>query len=532
MILPRNHIERLLFLLAALLFPVLGFAQYPQPTSLSASPNFIYLPAYYSLCAGNGAYMTLDIVYSFSGGGGGPIYGWPSLGSGGCASIYADQTTALGTYYFTAAKNTLNSDWVSVYTYVTTAMRPPDFSISINPGSRAIDQGQSTTYSVSTSGVNGFSSYVWLSLTTALPAGVSASFNPNPVYPANSSTLTLSASSSAPAGSVNFTVHASGGGITHPTSANVTVNLRQPTSLSFSPNAGYAGNTCYTLTAGNGADMAVDLRYLIDVVQYPDATIAMDANGQWRYCLRHDDRTGVYRFIAIKNHLRPDWVNLSPSVNYTLYPPNPTSLSIAPDSVTAGQASYRMTAGNGAGVTLDTRYSVNGGPAVTAYGWPSLGPVSPGSPDGYADVWPVSCTPPGTYSYTQIENSQNGIWVSVAASVGIYSPGPPAITSVTPAAGTQGTNVDVTIRGTNLCAGPAAGLTTTWPGLTFSNVLHGSGFVQATFYISSSASLGNAPVTFTAGGGSTTFAFTVMPPVGLTKEYIYLGPRVIATEAP
>ena len=122
MILPRNHIERLLFLLAALLFPVLGFAQYPQPTSLSATPNLIYLPATYYLCAGNGAYMTLDIVYSFSGGGGGPIYGWPSLGSGGCASIYADQTTALGTYYFTAAKNTLNSDWVSVYTYVTTAI--------------------------------------------------------------------------------------------------------------------------------------------------------------------------------------------------------------------------------------------------------------------------------------------------------------------------------------------------------------------------------------------------------------------------
>src|SRR3989442_5227032 len=99
-------------------------------------------------------------------------------------------------------------------------MRVPDFSITINPGSRAIDQGQSTTYSVSTSGVNGFSSDVWLSMTTVLPAGVSASFNPNPVYPGNSSTLTLSASSSA-AGSVNFTVQASGGGITHSPSANV-----------------------------------------------------------------------------------------------------------------------------------------------------------------------------------------------------------------------------------------------------------------------------------------------------------------------
>src|SRR5437762_6673090 len=105
MILPRNHIERLLFLLGALLFPVLGFAQYPQPTSLSASPSFIYLPATYPLCAGNGAYMTLDIAYSFSGGGGGAMYGWPRLGSGRWAKTYAAQPTTLDTYSFTAASN-------------------------------------------------------------------------------------------------------------------------------------------------------------------------------------------------------------------------------------------------------------------------------------------------------------------------------------------------------------------------------------------------------------------------------------------
>jgi hypothetical protein len=51
------------------------------------------------------------------------------------------------------------------------------------------------------------------------------------------------------------------------------------------------------------------------------------------------------------------------------------------------------------------------------------------------------------------------------------------------------------------------------------------------FNISSTASLGAATVTLTAGGGTTTFTFFVQPPLGLTKEYTHLENGVIAGEA-
>ena len=538
MLLSKLHFRRVLFaLVVPLLFPVLSSAQYPQPEWLGISPSSLYRPGFYTLCAGNGAFMTLDIHYEFSGGGGGPIYGWPSLDGSGCARIYADESTPLGAYYFTAAKNTLNEDWVAMNAQVTIAAPPPppNFSVSIIPVSSTIDQGQSASYSISFSTANGFNSQLSLSITTALPSGVSAWFSPNPAWPAGGSTLTIAASPYATTGSFNFTVQASGGGIIHSTSASATVNPRQPNSISFAPTSGYAGNPpCYTLTVGNAANMTADFRYNLNFSPRPDVSITMDANGQWQYCPGHYDATGQYDFTAVKNHARADWFTLSPAVSYYLWPPKPTSLSISPSSIIGGQ-SYRMTVGNGALVTMNTRFSTNGGLAVTAYNWPSLSAVSPGSPDGQADIVPAPC-PTGIRHFTEIANSLNSVWVSVSASVTVNSAAPPSVTSVTPAGGIRGASVAVTISGSHLCLSSISGLlSTTWPGLTFSNVtIDGYGnAVYATFNISSSASLGNATVTLTAGGGSPlNFTFTVLPPVVSTKEYIYLGPRVIATEVP
>ena len=135
-----------------------GFAQ-PQPTSLSISPSSIVQGQCYTMYVGNGAYMTLDMQYTLNGAAQPPIIGWPTLDGAGTASPCTSSSTPTGNYVFTAIRNTLNTEWVSVYAPITVnPPPPPDFSLSVSPSGATIDQGQTTSYSVYVSPANGFSS--------------------------------------------------------------------------------------------------------------------------------------------------------------------------------------------------------------------------------------------------------------------------------------------------------------------------------------------------------------------------------------
>ncbi len=516
--------------LVVLFFARGGFAQAPQPTSLSLSPATVSQGQCYTVTVGNGANMTLDVQYRFNNGAVQTTLGWPSLNASGQASICTSSSTAVGTYTYVAIRNTLNTTWVTVSATITVT-GPPDFSLSVSPSSRTVDQGQSTSYTVSVSALNGFNSSVSLSV-SGMPAGASASFTANPVAAGGSTTLNVSTSTTASTGSFTLTVTGTGGGLTRSSSATLVINPRQPTSFSFNVSQGYAGNDCYVITVGNGANMTVDLQYTLNGVSQPVASVTMNASGQWSYCLDHYNTVGTYTYTAIKNQLRSTWVTLNPAVSYRVLPPQPTSLTISPASVTAGQGSYRMTVGNGAGVTLDVQYKFNGGATQTTYGWPSLVAVSSGSPNGQADISVGLCTKPGNYVYTAVKNTLNTPWVTVSASVTVNPPAGPAVSSVTPNSGTSDASVAVTMSGSNLCG---VTLSTTWSGLTFSSVAdNGTGnSASATFNIAWSAVAGVATVTLSASGGSTTFAFTVtVPTMTRRKEYIYVGGKLVATEVP
>jgi hypothetical protein len=67
--------------------------------------------------------------------------------------------------------------------------------------------------------------------------------------------------------------------------------------------------------------------------------------------------------------------------------------------------------------------------------------------------------------------------------------------------------------------------------VTVTNVVSNGTSLTATFQISSSAANGQATVTVTTPGGSTTTPFNITTAM-LSKDYIYLGDRVIAVEAP
>jgi hypothetical protein len=97
---------------------------YPQPTSLSVNPGTVRrsLSECYTMTAGNGSNMTLDVQYTLNGVPQQPIIGWPSLNANGQSNpICTSPITPLGTYAFTDIRNTLNSGmpWVQVNAQIT-----------------------------------------------------------------------------------------------------------------------------------------------------------------------------------------------------------------------------------------------------------------------------------------------------------------------------------------------------------------------------------------------------------------------------
>lgn len=99
-----------------------------------------------------------------------------------------------------------------------------DFSLSVTPpASPSAARGNSVSYKVSVAGQFGFPGPVALSLGTALPAGVTAGFNPPSIAPGAISTLTITAATSATLGALPFTVDGSNNALVHSASGAVSI---------------------------------------------------------------------------------------------------------------------------------------------------------------------------------------------------------------------------------------------------------------------------------------------------------------------
>ena len=91
---------------------------------------------------------------------------------------------------------------------------PPDFSLSLAPGSRRIERGASRTFTVSIGSQGGFTGGVTFAV-AGLPSGTSATFTPAVVAAPGSSTLRVTTMSTAPRGKFAFTVSGSGSSGSH-----------------------------------------------------------------------------------------------------------------------------------------------------------------------------------------------------------------------------------------------------------------------------------------------------------------------------
>jgi uncharacterized membrane protein len=120
----------------------------------------------------------------------------------------------------------------------------PGFTLTATPSSMAVMAGSSATTSISVAGTGGFTGTVALAV-SGLPAGVTATFTPASAAGGGTSTLKLTAASSAPVFSGNFTLTGSSGSAAGAATIglSVTLNIAPGFTLSLAPPALTVGLT-------------------------------------------------------------------------------------------------------------------------------------------------------------------------------------------------------------------------------------------------------------------------------------------------
>lgn len=140
-------------------------------------------------------------------------------------TISTSSSTPPGTYPVTISGTYGNITRTVDYSLEVTIVPPVpfNFSISLSPSNGSIVQGESTSTIATATLTSGASQPVSFSC-PGLPSGISCSFNPSSLYPTNSSTLTISASTSTPAGTYSITVNGVSGSITRTANYALKVN--------------------------------------------------------------------------------------------------------------------------------------------------------------------------------------------------------------------------------------------------------------------------------------------------------------------
>ena len=157
----------------------------------------------------------------------------------------------------------------------------PDFTVSATPSSQTVVAGGATSYTITVTPENGFGSSVSFA-TSALPSGVTAAFQPTSVTGPGSTQMSVTTSTSTPAGTYPISVTAAGGGISHTTQVTLVVQAQTPPpagdfTISASPGSlnlkrGATGSFTVTLTSVNGFAGAVSLATVTSPTPGPTGT--------------------------------------------------------------------------------------------------------------------------------------------------------------------------------------------------------------------------------------------------------------------
>ncbi|MBI5362323.1 MAG: proprotein convertase P-domain-containing protein [Planctomycetes bacterium] len=119
--------------------------------------------------------------------------------------------------------DTTDQDFALLAYNATTAAPTPDFTIGATPASQTITVGGSTTYTVTTAALNGFTGNVTLAASPAL-SGVTYSFSANPVVAGGSSVLTVTTTAAVAASTQTITITGTSAALSHATSVQLVIN--------------------------------------------------------------------------------------------------------------------------------------------------------------------------------------------------------------------------------------------------------------------------------------------------------------------
>ena len=109
-----------------------------------------------------------------------------------------------------------------------TVSQAPDFSIDASPPSQSVLQGQTTSYTIHVTALNGFSSPVSLTVSGA-PPGANAVLSVPSATPDFDSALTITLPTNVPTGTFTLTVTGTGGGLSHQVNLVMTITPASPT---------------------------------------------------------------------------------------------------------------------------------------------------------------------------------------------------------------------------------------------------------------------------------------------------------------
>jgi len=170
-------------------------------------------------------------------------------------TLTASSTAPLGQYTLTI---TGTSGSLSATTPLSLGIYAPTFKLS-DYDSPTVGQGASTTSSVWISPQNGFTGSVNLAVTSGLPSGVTASFSPNPAT--GNSTLTLTASSTAPLGQYTLIITGTSGSLTATTTLSLSIYTPgfQLSAYNVSLGLGTSGTSTVWVTPQSGFTGSVNL---------------------------------------------------------------------------------------------------------------------------------------------------------------------------------------------------------------------------------------------------------------------------------
>lgn len=144
-----------------------------------------------------------------------------------------------------------------------TTLQVQDFSITSSPSSLIAAPGGSAASTTTLTAIAGFNGSVDLDC-TGLPAGITCTFNPDPVTPTASSTLTVDVNGSVPEAIYNFQITGTAATFTRVFDMSINVTTAQDFQFACNPTSitaaqGGSGTTTCTVTSINSYNTAVNL---------------------------------------------------------------------------------------------------------------------------------------------------------------------------------------------------------------------------------------------------------------------------------